>query len=243
MNDARVQIFPISEIKRRAAVSPNDTNIVLYVGHNLGGRPGIATYNIRRDLNTKEWDQMALDYIDTLTGDYTVQFKPSKNVFFVSASVEDQPNDFAGLNGVAGFNFMQQRPQQSQSELINQILELNRELDYYKKICKEQEEELERLDSGADKFAYALEKMAMNLLPQFGLMPTNQTARPMQGAPQNNTNMAEWQNKVIDHNDPTEMVGNALEVLVMALGEQKIVDIAKRLQREPHLVNTINSFL
>jgi hypothetical protein len=229
MNDA-VQIFGLDEVQERAAMAaPGVRMINIYQGHikESGGR-NILTLSIKRD-DTGNFPPAQLQYVQRLRGNFTAVLLPTKEYFYITSS--------AAMNGGGQFNFLpyELEPQaQDPGVLLEKILQLQTENLELKALNKELQQDLAELETGADKFSFALEKLFYRIAPAFGIMdnPTKKT-NPMNGQPQN-----EFQ--TIDlSGDDEQTIENALTVLLMSFGEDNILKFARRIQQNPNLVNTL----
>lgn len=231
-----MQIFPLSEIKERAKIAPDRVKTInLYSGHVTEQTPAkrpTLIYSLSRNT-TGQWDENQLAYVANFRGQYTVQLKPTNEVFYVESNESMQ-----------GFNpslFDANKP----ADVVHLCQQITRLEALVKSLTEERDELAERVEffeDNGNKFAYSLEQLASKFFPtltQYMSTPQQQQRRRQPAAMQGQQSF-DWQNYKRDEELSLE---DAFMVLAGALGEEKIKQIAERLQDEPHLINTINSFL
>jgi len=236
MSDA-IQIFPLEEVRERAELAqPGAKCINIFQGHirESGGR-NILTMAIKRDENGN-WPQQQLDYVKRLKGNFTAVILPAKEFFYISSSSSHQPPPLF-YSPFDDYQENQFQPPGNLNEIVQQLLKLQKENEALKLENKELKEELNGLESGADKFSYALEKLFYRVAPSLGLMDKPNNYKPMDG-----TEKAEWQTVDLSGNDE-DTIERALGVLYLAFGDESILNFARRLQHNPNLVVTLKQMI
>lgn len=244
MSDA-IQIFPLDEVIERASLAgPKVKSINLYQGHiRDNSQRNVLTYSIRRAENG-QWPADQLAYLKRLRGNYTAVVMPGKEFFYVSSH--------GGLNGLQqDFNFMpyelqQDYPQAGLAEIVQQLLAAQKENARLIQENDQLRDQLAQLETGADKFSYALEKLFYKVAPALGIMQAD--SAPMQGN-KHQHNMAnenegaqDW--RAVDLSGQDEAaIESALGVIYLAFGDESVLTFARRLQQNPNLVTSLKAMI
>lgn len=232
MNDA-VQIFSLSEVKERAELAGERAQFInIYNGHiKESGQRGVLTMTIRRN-GDGSWPDKQLHYVSKLRGNFTAVIMPTKEYFYISSTSQ-------AMNGEINFlsPFDDQHQNLDLQDIVKQLLQVNTENENLRRENAELKKELSALESGADKFSYALEKLFFKIAPAMGILPKQNNFQPMQGTEQT-TGAPSIHDLDLSGNDE-RAIENAIAVLLISFGEENILKFGRRIQHNPNLVNTL----
>lgn len=231
MNEA-VQIFSLSEVKERAELAGERAQFInIYNGHiKESGQRGVLTMTIRRN-GDGSWPDKQLHYVSKLRGNFTAVIMPTKEYFYISSTSH-------AMNGEINFlsPFEDHHQNLDLNEIVKQLLQVNTENENLRRENAELKKELLALESGADKFSYALEKLFFKIAPAMGILP-KENNQPMQGTEQT-TGAPGIHDLDLSGNDE-RAIENAIAVLLISFGEENILKFGRRIQQNPNLVNTL----
>jgi cell division protein FtsL len=237
-----MQIFPITEVPQRLAVCDSKVNkVCFYVGHVTDNKPGklVLSYTLRKN-NLGIWPPEQLEYLATLRGDFTVQLMPTKEVFYVSAG---KNNPLQGnLFSIYGEDNNNHLLNEDVLTLVQKITILERQNDTLQKEVENLQEQVQYFESAGNKFSYSMEQLIGRMFPQIQtFMSTNQApTRQRAAAPMQGGETFDWQTY---KSDQELELKDAFLILAAALSEEKIIEIAEKLQDNPALVQQIKTFL
>jgi hypothetical protein len=240
MEQATIQIFPLTELRQRANLAPAAVkSIKVYAGH---GNTRDLVLDIRRD-ETGQFPQSLFDYFERKhEGPFKAIFTPTKEIIYLdSGGTSPYQSIFNGL-----FPGNDTRMNTNVRDLVNDVLRLERENAQLKEELQEKTEELERLSTLGGKLEHVFTNIVMNqIIPIFAGSGSN--TQPMQGVPQQQQQqytMEEWTTIQVEvPGDIAQSAQNAAEVIYMAFGADTLIAMAKKLQSNPTLVTTLKGFL
>lgn len=236
-----MQIWPMTEVRSRIQDDPSITEIRVVSGH-TNKSSGMIVMNIKKAND--QWNDRLLDKLEQHRGYYTAFLFPTKEVLWLEGTTNDQKE----------FNYMypyseeaQQIAKYGNADMRSIVTELIQAKEIIAKLQQENEdlkEDLKEFETASGKFEHAIGNVFMTyVLPLFSGSPKKHNLshnRAMQG--QQEENKVDFtQLPLRDQGDGG--VQDALTILYEALGDELLVKIAQRLQREPGLVNTLRTFI
>jgi hypothetical protein len=233
MSDA-IQIFPLNEVSERANMAGDRAQFInIYNGHiKESGQRGVLTMTIRRNADGS-WPDKQLQYVGKLRGNFTAVIMPTKEYFYISSTGGHSMNGTGEINFFSPFD--DAPGNHDLQQLVQQLIQVNQDNENLRRENESLRQDLAALESGADRFSYALEKLFFKIAPAIGIMPANHTTQPMNGQPGQAPGIAEID---VSGNDE-RAVENAIAILLISFGEQNILKFARRIQQNPNLVNTL----
>lgn len=238
-----IQVFPLADLKERLENSPHVNVCVVYNGHlSEATREAMTVCYLKRDKESGTFPATQFRNLNKLRGEFTAVLKPSNEMIFLS-SEENNPMNGMGFPNFMPFEAYPAHPIRNKqlNEVINRVIELERENEALKKELAEAREDLKQFESNGDKLAYVGIKMIEEFLPR--LVPqtkeffqTNKNNNVMQGTQKNL-----YTYDVSGTSD--QHVENALELLLDAFGDENILKFARKVQQDPNLVNTLIKFI
>lgn len=239
--NSTLQTWPITELRARAtSASDAVKSIKVYSGIGYQGAKGALVLDIRRNESGR-FPESNFDYLERHDGEYTAIFQPTKEVMFLEAApiknAYRMPFEFS-MNGPAQAEPMNAYKNYNPQQLINKILELERKLVEIEEDRNELLAELEEVNTVTGKLQHVANGVFERyIFPMFSEQKTTQQ-------PLNYGNMAgeDWTKFPISNN-PDQAIQDALEVLLSAFGNDALIRIAKKLQQNPNLVNTLTNML
>lgn len=241
---SHIQFFPLTELRNRAAmVGENIKGIKIYNGE---GTKGALILDIRRTADGTFPDS-AFDFFESkYNGIYTAVFSPGKETIFLESSGSDNNYrlPFQFDNPMNGANAQMGKYQQFDAmQLINRILELEKENTELKRDIEELDEEVKKVDT----IRGMVEPSLVNIFTQYVVPFFAPKTAPLNSTqPNSNTqqNMSDWRTKhIVVVGDEDETTNNALTVIYEAFGAQDVVRIAQKLQAQPQLINALRGML
>lgn len=242
MTTPAFQIWPITELRSRCKGAGDSVRSVkIFQGHLYPGtNKSVLILDIRRDSNN-QWPDHSFDYIERHDGEYTAVFQPTKEIMFLQS-----PEMNGGIfRNQFPYNTDFISPQKNDAgnnqHLMNRIVQLERENEKLKIENGYLKEDLKQFDTFSGKLEYSVIGILENyVFPKFANGVNNRNERPMQGT---HTDTMEWTKIHINPSNKDESLKASFEVLLDAFGEDKIIAMAQKLQAQPHLVQTLSSFL
>lgn len=232
------QIWELTELRKRLPTVDPSVNVVeVFTGHLYPGQKltsSIKQLELRRD-SSGNWPLQALDYLERSNGDYTAIFKPTREYFLMS-SVNNR-NMFSGfgympMNGQA-IAYAQWTPER----LVMRILELEKQVSEYQDITEELKEELEQFETASGKLQHTLGNVLLNyVMPVF---VNHNSPSVMQGSEQGTT----WTTRQIMDKNGDGGAQDAMQIIYEAFGHDDLIRVARKLQSQPGLVNTLRAML
>ncbi len=228
----------MNEVAVRATMADTAKAINIYQGHiRESGNRNVLTLVIRRGQDGN-FPAAQLEYVSRLKGNFTAVLMPGREYFYISSST-GRPNAQHEIFNWSPFN--DDTPSQDLGVLVQRIVDLEKENDALREENSELKDELSGLETGADKFSYALEQLFYKVAPKLGLgdFTNNQKSNRSMNAPDEEN---DWRTFDVSGNTE-EDVQRALGVLLFAFGEDYVLRFARKLQQNPSLVNTLKSMI
>lgn len=234
------QLWPLTEVRERATSDDLIKTIKIAYDHVAKPTGYIVAEIVRNPDGT--WYEAQFRNFEKNRGRFTAFLLPKKEMLFLDSRVDEDNNQYRMDidNPLNGDTRMQQYANKDLMELVNQLLESEKQVAILKERVQSLQEELDEYSDNKKKFVAA----SGDIINQFilpGIMSWFQPQlrqQPMQGQQQvdNDLQNIDWKNMQV------QSMEDALTVLVAAFGVDTITKLAIKLQQQPHMVSMVQGF-